>query len=45
MCRRDESLFYFWFEILHKCKNKYEKQTFYHFFGRKKSLDLQKIEK
>jgi len=37
--------FIFLFEKLHKCENKYEKEIFDHlFFGKKKSLDLQKIE-
>ncbi len=34
----------FWFEILHKCENKYEKGIFDHFFFFFKSLNLQKIE-
>ncbi len=28
--------FFFGFEVLYKCKNKHEKWTFYHFFGKKK---------
>jgi len=37
-------VFFFLFENLHKCEKKYEKRIFGHFFfGRKKSLDLQKI--
>jgi len=35
---------FFWFEILHKCENKYEKGVIDHFLNRKKSLNYQKSE-